>query len=273
MSKTTNNDSANYPKWSDLLKDAVNKPGTISKAFSQFHRYSIGNQLLAMWQCAWREITPGPIGTYTTWQKLGRQVKKGQRAIVLCMPITFKKAIKVKDEDGNEHDDEAVISTFVYRPYWFVMSQTDGDDLTFAPIPGWDRDRALAALGIEIVDFDMTNGNILGYAKEHAVAISPLAPHPENVLFHEIGHIELGHTSANLDQAQSRNEIEMEAESVNLILSESLGIGDPAESRGYIQNWFGKGNPISEKNARRIFSAVDKILAAGREKELEHENA
>jgi hypothetical protein len=40
------------PKWSALLVEAVSKPGLIMKAYSNFHSYSIGNQLLALVQCA-----------------------------------------------------------------------------------------------------------------------------------------------------------------------------------------------------------------------------
>jgi hypothetical protein len=36
------------------------------------------------------------------------------------------------------------------------------------------------------------------------------------------------------------------------------------ESRGYIQYWYGTGQPIPEASARKIFKAADAILKAGR---------
>src|SRR5438034_678568 len=36
------------PNFTTLLQDAVNKPGSIMKAYSAFHNYSLGNQLLAL---------------------------------------------------------------------------------------------------------------------------------------------------------------------------------------------------------------------------------
>ena len=60
-----------------LLQSAVHEPGTLSQAYQQFHSYSLGNQLLAMFQCHEREIPPGPMATYPLWRELGRQVKKG----------------------------------------------------------------------------------------------------------------------------------------------------------------------------------------------------
>jgi hypothetical protein len=35
--------SADIPKWSALLIEAVNKPGLIMKAYSNFHSYSLAN--------------------------------------------------------------------------------------------------------------------------------------------------------------------------------------------------------------------------------------
>ncbi len=47
--------------FAELLKNAVNEPGTLSQAYQQFHSYSLGNQLLAWAQCAERGLQPGPI--------------------------------------------------------------------------------------------------------------------------------------------------------------------------------------------------------------------
>jgi hypothetical protein len=65
--------STDIPKWSALLVEAVNKPGLIMEAYSAFHQYSIGNQLLALVQCQMRGLQPGPINTFPGWQALGTQ--------------------------------------------------------------------------------------------------------------------------------------------------------------------------------------------------------
>src|SRR5256885_5480052 len=76
--------------WPAILADAVQKPGVSSKAYSMFWNYSVGNQLSALFQCLLRGIEPGPIHTYKGWNELGRHVKKGEKAIVLAMPLTVK---------------------------------------------------------------------------------------------------------------------------------------------------------------------------------------
>ena len=54
--------------FADLLQSAVHQPGIISRAYRQFHTYSLGNQLLAMFQCAERGIAPEPMATYPRWR-------------------------------------------------------------------------------------------------------------------------------------------------------------------------------------------------------------
>ena len=65
-----------------LLQRAVTDPGTLSRAYRQFHQYSLGNQLLAWSQCLEREIPPGPMATYprcTTAIGVARPVSRGRR--------------------------------------------------------------------------------------------------------------------------------------------------------------------------------------------------
>jgi hypothetical protein len=40
-------------------------------------------------------LEPGPINTFPASQALGRNVKRGERTLILCMPITRK----VRDEE------------------------------------------------------------------------------------------------------------------------------------------------------------------------------
>ena len=63
--------------WAALLDEAVKKPGFVQEAYSRFHNYSPGNQLLALFQSTMRGIQPGPLATFPKWKELGRHVKKG----------------------------------------------------------------------------------------------------------------------------------------------------------------------------------------------------
>src|SRR6185295_18187382 len=96
-------------------------------AYSRFWNYSVGNQILAHFQCLQRRIEPGPIHTFVGWRDLGRHVKKGEKALTLCMPVTIKCKRSEPEPEAveNEVPSLAVIPTrtrFVYRPHWFVLS-------------------------------------------------------------------------------------------------------------------------------------------------------
>ena len=262
--------SLDIPKWSSLLVEAVNKPGLIMEAYSAFHQYSIGNQLLALVQCHMRGIQPGPINTFPKWQSLGRHVKRGERALTLCMPITRKRP----DEESNTNDEaqgEHTYTSFVHRARWFVVSQTEGQELPAIAIPQWDAGQALVNLNIERVVFDSTDGNIQGFAKGRQIAINPVAQLPHKTLFHEAAHVLLHTDEGSFTDSEltPRSLREVEAEAVALLCCESLGLDGATYCRAYIQNWISRGigidaSAIPEKSAQRIFRAADQILRAGR---------
>jgi antirestriction protein ArdC len=246
----------------------VNEPGILSTAYRAFHNYSLGNQLLAFVQCQQRGIAPGPIATFAKWRELGRYVRKGEKAITLCRPITVKRTSTA--DDGTEETTAA--TWFVYKPFWFVLAQTDGQPLTEPEIPAWDRDRALTTVGITEIPFDLTNGNVMGFARFREIAVSPLNPFGHKTRFHELAHVLLGHTAEGAradDERTPRNLQECEAEAVALICCAALGLPGVEECRGYIQRWWGTGNDIPERSAQRILKAADQILKAGTDNEIE----
>ena len=187
-----------------------------------------------MCQCQERGITPGPINTFPGWKSLGRWVRKGQKAITLCQPVTVRRrdtpepsdntradrsqatasgpsqtpasgAPQIpasKADDGHQtatkspqdHNPE-IITRFVYKPRWFVLAQTEGEPLPEPAIPSWDASRALSGLDVTEVPFDHVDGNCLGFARERSIAINPVNPMPHKTRFHELGHVLLGHTS------------------------------------------------------------------------------
>src|SRR5688572_28858361 len=151
--------------WAALLGEAVTKPGFIHEAYSRFHNYSLGNQLLALFQCFGRGIQPGPLATFPRWKDLGRHVKKGEKALILCMPLVCKGTKTVKADDGTEHDEQFGYTHFTYKAHWFVLSQTEGADYQPAALPEWNEVIALQALEVERIEFSMLDGNTQGYAK------------------------------------------------------------------------------------------------------------
>ena len=249
--------------FSQLLNDAISQPGIISKCYSTFHGYSIGNQLLAYSQCISRDIPIGPIATFKKWKDLGRSVSKGQKAIALVLPVTISK----KDNAGEKTGD--VFQLFTLKNNWFVLGQTEGEDyVNEVVIPSWDKATALETLNITEVSFNHTDGNCQGYAIGQNIAVNPVAVLPHKTRFHELAHVVLGHTKeGQLSDSEStpKDVREVEAEGVAYILCALLNLSGLHESRGYIQSWL-QGAEITDKTAQRIFSTANKILEAGQHK-------
>jgi antirestriction protein ArdC len=145
------------PSFAKLLDDAVNQPGVLSAAYEAFHNYSGSNCLLAIFECMRRKLEIGPLNTFRGWQKLGRQVRKGEKAITLCMPVTWKQKKNRYHDPGDDtpREDEIVSlrRRFIFRPFWFVLGQTDGEPVTPLCMPDWEEQRALYQLHIDRVSF------------------------------------------------------------------------------------------------------------------------
>ncbi len=132
------------------------------------------------------------------WKDLGRHVKKGEKAITLCMPVTIKRKrdeLSLTDGDcGNQSDSAEPLSKaaprtiFVYRPHWFVLSQTEGKEYVPTELPQWSENRALDALKVERIPFRHADGNAQGYAVSRQIAVSPVAFMPSRTLLHELAH-------------------------------------------------------------------------------------
>ena len=263
MKNTTN---ANYRKdFGEMLQEVVTKEGTISQCYRLFHNYSVCNQMLAYVQLKSRGLDISPINSYGGWQKLNRQVRRGEKAIYLWQPFTIK--VDDVDKEGKPCKKDKMI--FKFKPSWFALSQTDGDNTVSVDdvkIKGFNFSEVYKKFDIEIIPFEKLNGNIQGYAytQDKKLAINPLAQHAEMTILHEVAHIALKHNEA---KDMDRGMKEMEAETVAYIVGNILELPEEqlSSSRAYVQGWF-KNDTIPDKNAKRILSVVDKIIKAGIEK-------
>lgn len=255
------------PDFKALLDRALSEPGKIHTAYTAFHNYSFGNQILAMFQCVERGIELGPLASFNAWKDKGRHVKKGAKAIELCMPIT-KKAVKdTEKQDGTVEHEEHVYRRFIFRRNWFVLSQTEGADFVPPALPGFDANKAMDALGITVTKFDSLDGNAQGKANEdNSISVSPVAGMPTKTFFHEVAHVVLGHVAEKAAKVEYTPKAvrEVQAEAVAMMVCAALNVDDVAEyATGYIQHWAQQGAELTEKHAQQIFKATDTILRAG----------
>lgn len=66
---------------------------------AKFHEYSVNNSIGIMIQKPDATL----VASYTKWQRLNRQVKKGEKGIVILCPVKYKKMVEQtkSDEEGN----------------------------------------------------------------------------------------------------------------------------------------------------------------------------
>src|SRR5690348_10297919 len=82
-------------EWSQVLETALTSPGNLYDTYSRFHEYSLGNMMLFRQQGLFE-----PVASYSSWQKLGRQVMKGQRASDVIVPVM------INETTAEEIDEE-----------------------------------------------------------------------------------------------------------------------------------------------------------------------
>ena len=251
--------------FADLLRSAVTDPGILSAAYRQFHYYSLGNQLLAWSQCLARDLQPGPMATYPQVEGT-RPARPQGREGDHALPAGHGQA-------SDRHDDgttrPSVFTRFIYRPHWFVLAQTDGAETRASADPSLGR-RIERSPSLDVIEvpFDATDGNVLGFARERSIA-----DHRRSTRCRtrrgstSWRHVLLGHTAEG-EQNDGERDAARICASVRPKRSRCCAARRstcPASSycRGYIQNWWGAGNPIPERSAQRILKAADQILKAG----------
>jgi DNA primase len=244
-------------------------------------RFSFRNQLLVAMQA------PGAtsVATYQAWQRAGRQVRKGEKAITILAPVVVKESKKDKPEETES-------KLIGFRPH--LVFPSEATDACAGP-----RGRPLPEPVRVTRDVDAPEAfadsvevlrNValgLGPGVVVSVDVRPRQPgdHPTAegwysrstrsiviisgeksraqmfaTLVHEIAHAIL-HDDGD-HHARAENEIE--AESVAFVVSKVLGLDVGCYSFGYVAHWAGQED--AEKavlaSGQRIVRAVNVILDA-----------
>lgn len=241
---------------------------------ARFRHYSFGNMLLIQAQM------PGAthVAGYRAFQAMGRQVRKGEKAIKI-FGYSTKKLVDVDEETGTE----TVTGKQAFYPVLsvFDISQTDGDEIPAAPaqpvlLEGDDEtaiyERTAAFLrgrgwdvAVEPIAAPGVNGFTSPATREIRVdeALSPAARAKTGL--HEAAHAIL-HVDAD-EPSQHRGIREVEAESVAYILGAMLGLDTSSYSISYVTGWARADVELIRSTASNVLRAVgtlaDALLPAG----------
>ena len=238
---------------------------------AQFHDYSARNRML-IWIQSRGQATH--VAGYRAWQKMDRQVRKGETGIRILAPLM--RTITEEDENGNEVKRKFCAG--FRQTSVFDISQTDatsedGEVPTLANVltgeaPEHAAERLIAAINehgftVEFVRDDACPAaNGATHWKDQRVTIAPDLDPAQQVktLAHELAHVVL-HNPEDEDRPEDRGLIEVEAESVSYIVARRLGIQPEGYSLGYITGW-GNGPDALDALADvadRVVDAADSI--------------
>ena len=233
---------------------------------ARFHNYSWRNTMLICAQCP--DATQ--VAGYRAWQQLGRQVRKGERAIGIIAPCPFKRP-ETDNATGKETERQGMYFKAVSV---FDVAQTDGEPLPDVECPDIETaaDGLLANLqtvatkrGIAVA-FTKIDDGAYGVSKGGAIDIDPThaTGQQAKTLAHELAHEAL-HKDPKTRGQLTRSTAELEAEAVAYVVCRHHGLDSELRASRYIALWDGDGKGLRDslerigKTARGIIDDVDAL--------------
>ena len=232
------------------------------RAMSRFHSYSANNVMLIRWQF------PGAtkVASYPKWKALGRQVRKGEKGILIFVP--FKR--KFEDDDGNEF---TVVKGFG-TGYVFDISQTDGDPLPTVPIFDLEDETEVGNVlaerlklflqqeGVELVTEDTkpAKGYYAPSKKLIALDVDLKGDQLVKTLTHEVVHYIADHNGFT-----SREDGETVAEGSAFVVLNHFGIDSSDYTFGYVAHWAEdkevlRRNLVAiQKSSKLVINAIEEL--------------
>jgi antirestriction protein ArdC len=222
-------------------------------ANAKFHSYSANNAMLIWAQCPTAERVAG----FTTWKKLGRSVKKGEKGIMIYAP---RKMTKVDQASGEEKNH-----VFFGIEHVFDITQTEGEEIPQLDCPtlteeiGHEYYARLAqyaeAQGLTLTT-DPAKGagtEAMGYysrsAKEVWIRQAPMAQMLKTGI-HELAH-------HHDEEPNNREAKETIAEGVAFQVCAYFGIDTSERSFPYIAHWASaEGGP---ELIKRLLGHIQKL--------------
>ncbi len=234
--------SEEFRRWLDMM--------------ARFHKYS--------WQNAMLIATAKPDATlvagFTRWKKLGRSVRRGEKAIRIFAPCPVQRRRVDEAADAEAKDKEAP-AVYFKATCVFDVSQTEGAELPDFDVPEVQADaehllraaeQVAAGRGITVKYSSLGQGHY-GVSRGGTVEIDPSHSTGQQVktLFHEVAHERLhqapdGKRSPDI----TRSVAELEAESVAYVVCRYFGLDVELRAGRYISMWGGDSKALAGSLSR-----------------------
>lgn len=233
------------------------------ETIAKFHDYSLGNILLILAQ----KQDARRVAGYKTWQELGRQVKKGERGIMIlapCMPAKGKKPEPPPEppEEPEEELPELEPQPLYFRVvYVFDISQTEGKELPEPPpvpvLPGeesaWIYEKAAdfarkSGFSVDTNPRTDVNPDTMGFymPSNRLIWVRPEVPQNQRTktILHELAHA--------LCSLRGAADAEVMAEGVAYSVAAHYDFDTGARSFPYVAVWAEQGTDTLKKNLETI---------------------
>ncbi len=268
--------------WQQMLRTAAALPS-----------YSPHNVLLITSQCPHARAVAG----FHTWKAVGRSVRKGEKGLAILAPVLRS----VRGRTGPDGDAPAPVTpeasatpTRIERldgpatrrltgfrvVHVFDISQTDGPELAEPPRPvlldgqappgllnGLTQQVHDQAFALVRHDFDVPhpgqdspNGVTDYFARTVVLRPDLSAAQSSKTLAHELAHVLL-HEPTRRPAALTREQAEVEAESVAYVVTAAHGLDSSGYTIPYVAGWSGGNLDLVARTAERVLSTSRDILS------------
>lgn len=240
---------------------------TLLDTMSKFHDYSLNNTLLILEQ----NPRATQLAGYNKWQQdFNRQVKRGEKGLMIWMPVEIKvkenhyvldeNGNRILGDDGKFKREEVVVKKRTFKiGYTFDVSQTEQIEgkevIELSPVKELEGDvkdyptltKAMMEISPVPIKIEAFKASAKGCYNSltNEIKIQPDMSEAQTIktMIHEIAH-SIVHSDENLNQLKqkdnvefSKNEKEVQAESIAYIVSSHLGIDTSDYSFPYVATW------------------------------------
>lgn len=237
----------NSNKWKEFLKFQ-----------SHFYNYSFGNVVMIFMQ----KENATYVAGFKAWNKLGRYIKKGEKAIKILAPVK----VKVKGEKESEEQKERYVLKGFKVVNVFDISQTEGKD-----IPEICRElkgksvkietlynKLLSIIKIPVIQEPLRGPKGYYDPSKNIISIKEdMDPKQKlKTLVHEYAHYKLHSKKTDFTRAEQ----EVQAEGIAFIVLNHFGINTSSYSFEYITAYSYKEPQILLKHGLVMQKTVEEII-------------
>lgn len=231
-------------------------------AMAKFRTYSLLNILLILKQCP----NAARVAGYRTWQAFGRQVKQGEKGIMILAPI-FRKRTEAANE-SNTTDESRKVTAF-RAVYVWDEQQTTGKELpeigsvSGDPCVYLDRLEDFVRASSIRLEYSTDIAPARGMAEKGKITLLPDQTPAETfaTLVHELAHSDMHFGGRRGDT--NRRIRETEAEAVAYVVCTAIGLRTGTAARDYVGLYGGDSKVLLESleyvqaTASRILNAIE----------------